>query len=190
MATLSEFLKSGKLGDIHHGMRRDEVVAILGQPNDTSVARNPLLLKFGGLQLTFFKPAGAEHRELSQIGLHYGPSWEPIPAAVLPSDFVGNPETTIAGVRAFLAADGIDIHSGVDAEFGSHLILASGARITFDDGMLHRISFPRKTTNAKKQVSVSVPTETWNKAKSLANETGQTVPGLFADWIAEKATEL
>jgi hypothetical protein len=94
MATLSEFLKSGKLGDIHYGMLRDQVVAILGQPNDTSVAQNPLILKYGGLQLTFFKPTDAEHRELSQIGLHYGPSWEPIPAPVLPSDFVGNPETT------------------------------------------------------------------------------------------------
>jgi len=190
MATLSEFLKSGKLGDLRHGMLRDEVVAILGQPHDTSVAQNPLILKYGGLQLTYFKKAGAENRELSPIGLYYGPSWEPIPTAVLPSDFVGNPHTTIAGVRAFLTAAGIDTHSAACGECGSHLILSSGARITFDDGTLHSISFPRKTPNAKKQVSVSVPTETWNKAKSLANETGQTVPSLFADWIAEKATEL
>ncbi len=190
MATLSEFLLSGTLGSIHHGMSRDEVEAILGKPSDISVAKNPLILKYGGLQLTFFKPTDGERRELSLIGLYYGPSWEPIPAEVRPTDFVGSPETTIDDARLFLAAAGIPIQSTVEGELGSHLNLANGARMTFDEGMLHSASFPRKAANRKKQISVSIPTETWNKAQSLAHETGQTVPGLIAEWIAEKATEL
>lgn len=161
---------------------------MLGQPGDISVAENPTILKFGGLQLTFIKARDDHEFALSHIGLTFAPLWEPIPEVVRPVDFLPGPATTIDDVRNFLIAAGIAVHSSVVGEFESHLVVESGARITFGDGELQKISFARKAVPATRQVTISLPAETWDKAKALAENSGRTVPRVLAEWIAKQAS--
>lgn len=175
MATLKKFLQTGELGLLHAGMSEAEVIALLGPPQDESVERHAQILKYGGLQLTFLRPPRARDRVLSHIGLYYGPYAEPIPPCALPTDFKGTPETTLADVRAFLAQAGLKECVADEADDATCLMLPSCARITFDRQSLQSISFAAPTSSvAKKQISVSIPKDTWNKLRTLARKSAST----------------
>jgi hypothetical protein len=191
MATLKQFLQTGELGPIHPGMSQAEVTALLGPPQDESVARHPQILKYGGLQLTFLGQPGSADRSLAHIGLYFGPRAEPIPQPALPADFMGTPETTIAEVREFLTRVGLNVPAAIEYEDTNSLILPSGATITFDAKKLRSINFasPRRTP-AKKQISVSVSEDTLNQLRTLARQLNRSVAEVCAEWITQRANEL
>jgi hypothetical protein len=191
MATLEQFLRTGDLGPVHAGMSQAEVVALLGRPQDESVAQNPLILKYGGLQLTFLRCPGVASRCLAHIGLYFAPRAEPIPEPTRPADFTGSPETTIAEVREFLGRVGLTISAAVEGEDASYLVLPSGARLTFDGPNLESIHFVTRTrVPAKKQVSVSISEDTWNQLRTLARQSNWSVSKLCAEWITQRANGL
>ena len=73
-AKLLEFLKTGSLGPIVLGMNPSEVVEHIGDPDQESQKKNPLTLKYGSLQLVFWR-----HRSKSQlrnIALNFLPKFE------------------------------------------------------------------------------------------------------------------
>jgi hypothetical protein len=189
MATLDQFLRTGDLDPIHVGMNRDEVLGILGLPGDESVSRHPQILKYGGLQVTLFKPAGSPDYQLSQIGLYYSPAWEAIPEIVRPVDFTATPATTPALMREFLDSTGLQVHSTVKSDCVEHFILPGGSRITFDDGQLQSIAFARKANVPRKQISVPIPLDTWEKVQELARESNRSIPDLCAEWISRSVAE-
>jgi hypothetical protein len=190
MATLEQFLQTGELGPLHPGMGQAEVITLLGPPEDESVAKHPQILKYGGLQLTFLKPPGAAERGLAHIGLYFRPRAEPIPEPALPTDSTGTPETTLAEVREFLARAGLKESAVVECDETNYLILPSGARITFDGQKLCTIHFVTRTpTPARKQISVSVPEDTWNQLRTLARQLKRSVSELCGEWIAQRANE-
>jgi hypothetical protein len=189
MATLEQFLRSGELGSLRVGMSREELIGILGSPSDESVGRHPQILKYGGLQVTLFKRAGSPDYQLAQIGLYYSPAWEAIPEIVRPVDFIATPETTPPVMRAFLTSTGIQVHSTVNSDGVEHFILPGGSRITFDDGQLQSIAFARKTNRPRKQISVPIPLDTWEKVQELARESNRSIPDLCAEWISRSAAE-
>src|ERR1022692_3407433 len=102
MATLEQFLRTGDLGSLHPGMTPAKAIALLGPPPDASVQREPKILKYGGLQLTFARPVRGAEQQLVLTGLYFRPPLEPIPESVSPADFNGTSETTLADVRAIL----------------------------------------------------------------------------------------
>ncbi|MBX9626222.1 MAG: hypothetical protein K2X82_20655 [Gemmataceae bacterium] len=188
MATLERFLRTGELGPLRPGLGQDEVVAALGPPDDESVGRNPLVLKYGGLQLSLHQPNGGAGRRLVLIGLYIGTGQGPIPETVRPTDFAGTAETTEADVRAFLARFGLPAEAVAVDEDTSHLVLPTGVRIVFDGGTLHSIQYaPRAAAAARKQIAVSVPADTWDRLRELARAANQSVPELCAGWIAQRA---
>ncbi len=191
MAALEQFLRTGELGPIRPGMTEAEVIALLGPPQDESVSRHPQILKYGGLQLTFLRRPGAADRWLAHIGLYYSPLAEPIPEPVRPADFQGTAATTMAEVREFLARVGLEESAVVEGEDTSYVILPSGARITFDGPKLQSINFARPTpAPAKKQISVSISEETWNRLRTLARQSNRSVSELCSEWITQQANEL
>jgi hypothetical protein len=191
MATLEQFLQTGELGPIHAGMSEAAVIALLGPPQDESLARRAKILKYGGLQLTVLSLPEAADRELAHLGLYFGPCAEPIPEQVRPTDFDGSSETTIADVREFLARVGLQESEAVEDEDTSSLTLPSGAHITFDGPTLWSIQFARKAVDAaKKQLSVSISEDTWAKLSALARESNQSLSRLCAEWITSRANEL
>jgi hypothetical protein len=191
MGTLKQFLQTGDLGPIHPGMSEEEVIDLLGPPQDRSVSKHPQILKYGGLQLTFLRRPEAADRVLAHIGLYYGPSTEPFPEATRPADFAGTSETTISQVREFLAQVGLEEYAADEGEDTNYLILPSGARITFDGEKLQSVHFAISTsTVAKKQISVSISKDTWNQLRTLARQSNLSVSQMCAEWITQRANEL
>ena len=189
MATLEQFLREGALGPIYLGMAEAEAVAFLGPPQDSSVGRRPQILKYGGLQLSFMGAAGAADRVLAHVGLYFGPHDEPIPAAAAPTDFKGGPATTLSEVREFLGRVGLMESAAVEGEDAEHLILPSGARITFDGQRLHSIHFAASTpSRSKKQISVAVSQDAWDQLRELARRSKRSVSDLCAEWITQRIT--
>jgi hypothetical protein len=191
MATLRQFLQNGELGAIRPGMTRAEVIAVLRQPQDESVTRHPQILKYGSLQLTFVRQPGHEELVLVQIGLYFHPCSEAIPAPVQLTDFHPTGETTLAEVREVLTSLGLEEASAVEGEDTSYLIMPSGARITFDGQKMHSISFAApRPVRARKQVSLSVSTNTWSQLTALARQANRSVGDLCSEWITQRADEL
>jgi hypothetical protein len=191
MATLNTFLQTGELGPIHPGMSEAAVIAILGPPQDESVAQHPHILKYGGLQLTFLKRPESAPRGLAHIGLYFGPHAEPIPEPTRPTDFSGSPETTILEVRDFLARANLKELEVIEDEDALHLNLPSGVSITFDGQKLQSIYYAMRTLGpAKKQISVSISQDTWNQLTTLARQSNRSIAKLCAEWITQQANEL
>jgi hypothetical protein len=191
MATLKTFLQTGELGPIRPGMRQSEAIAVLGPPPDESVARHPKILKYGGLQLTFSKPADGDEARLDLIGLQFGPHAEPSPAATTPGDFKATSETTITEIREFLARAGLKEDAFDQGEDTSYVHLPSGARITFDGQKLWSIHFAARTRSlARKQVSISIPKGIWDQLRRHARKSNRSVGDLCAEWITQRANEL
>jgi hypothetical protein len=50
-----EFIKTGTYKNIGLGQQKNNIVDILGAPEDSSISNNPLILKYGQLQLALYK---------------------------------------------------------------------------------------------------------------------------------------
>jgi hypothetical protein len=187
MATLEQFLRAGELGPIHFGLTVEEVAGLLGAPGDTSVRRNPLIEKYGGLQLTFFRADRAPHRRLTHVGLYFQPLAEPIPDLARPTDWLPTPATTRAEFRQFLDRIGLAPVADQSAAPDSRWVLPTGANIIFTDNELHSIQFAAPQT-AKKQISISVPPDTLASLQAQARRANRSVADLCAEWVAEKAS--
>jgi hypothetical protein len=97
----------------------------------------------------------------------------------------------MADVREFLAQVGFQASAVVEGEDTNYFILPSGARITFDDQKIHSIIFTKRTaTQPTKQISVSIPKETWKQLKTLARQSNQSVSELCSDWITQRTNGL
>lgn len=81
MASLDEFLTTGRLGEIAVGASKDFVRQLLGEPEDVSTQRNPELWKYGAIQLGFHKGKGAKLAALHFIGLYFQSGKVSIPDA-------------------------------------------------------------------------------------------------------------
>jgi hypothetical protein len=66
-ATLSEFLATGRLGEVAEGASKEFVRQLLGEPEDASVQKNPEMWKYGALQ----RDRGAQQASLDFIGLYF-----------------------------------------------------------------------------------------------------------------------
>src|SRR4051812_10926933 len=124
MGKLAEFLKTGSLGPVVLGMNPFEVVEHLGEPEQESQKKNPLTLKYGSLQLVFWKHAGQPKSQLREIVLSFLPEFEPLPNPVALDDFQEPPTET--HFRNFMHQYRcMPVHM-VESESGRQLIFLSG----------------------------------------------------------------
>src|SRR5690349_11154714 len=102
MATLEQFLRTGQLGPLALGMTTADVTAVLGEPQQVSRKSNPLLVKYGGLQLTFSRQRADRVFRMNQLGIYFQPEPEPLPASVRPEDIPPGVAPSEREFRAFL----------------------------------------------------------------------------------------
>src|SRR5262245_13765908 len=103
MATLANFLMTGQLGPIALGITPLEAMSLLGDADDTSRKSNPLILRYGPLQLTFVKQGKVRESRLTQLGLYFQPpAVEPLPEVVRPTDWSPDGAPLEREFRAFL----------------------------------------------------------------------------------------
>ncbi|MCI0685511.1 MAG: hypothetical protein L0Y71_25700 [Gemmataceae bacterium] len=103
-----------------------------------------------------------------------------------------SPQTTVDEFRAFL--DRVGLSKNVKCyqrgdEMLDLIIPPPGARITFHDQKLWSVHFTDRTP-PKRQISLSVSEDTWNRLKNLATKTKKSVSALCAEWITQRAGEL
>jgi hypothetical protein len=172
-------------------MSQADVVELLGPAPDESVRKDPKILKYGGLQLTFLRDPGAQATRLAHVGLYYRQPVEPIPGPARPEDFNGNAETTLSEVRDFLTRTGVQEHEVDEGDDASYLTLPSGVRITFDGQKLWSINFASRQSIPKtKQISVSLPADTWSRLRERARASDRSVAELCAEWIKQRVDAL
>lgn len=188
MATLAEFFRTGTLGPVSFGLTPEDVRGMLGLPTDQSVQTNPLILKYGGAQLTFLATKADPERRLAQTGLYFWPNAEPIPDRIRPTDWMPTGASTEADIRTYLTHAGIAVHSQVEGEDNSHLILETGASVTFANGYLAGLH-----ARAKSRPASRVPVPVGEKALAAltvqAKRTNRAVADVAASWLAEKADQ-
>jgi hypothetical protein len=189
MATLEQFLRTGELGPIRVGMTQAEAVACLGPAQDESVQREPKILKYGGLQITFARLTRGAEGQVALIGLYYH-ARERIPALVSPTDFTATSETTLGEMREFVVRFGLSPREVIRGD-DIVLTLPSGVEIVCGDQKLWSILFAaRIAVPHKKQVSVSIPDAAWQQLNTLARESNRSVADLCAEWLTKRASEV
>jgi hypothetical protein len=155
MATLEKLLKTGQLGPIVLGISPFEAVSALGEPQDQSKKKNPLELKYGSLQLTFWKHAGSERSQLMDFGLYYQPTWDPVPDPVAFTDVTYDANTTEREFRSFLhSIHYLPAHS-INGKSEQRLMLPSGVVVSFSEGKLHSLKAAQQRTKEKTSAPLS-----------------------------------
>jgi hypothetical protein len=142
MGKLAEFLKTGSLGPVVLGMNPFEVVEHLDEPEQESQKKNPLTLKYGSLQLVFWKHGGQPKSQLREIVLSFQPEFEPLPDPVALDDFQG-PATDTHFSEFLRQYRCMPVHM-VEGESERQLIFLSGVVALFANGMLDTIRFAQK----------------------------------------------
>src|SRR5216110_1995997 len=123
MASFETFLRTGELGPIRLGMSPSDALSVLGEAQEQSRKQNPLVLKYGSLQLTFWKHG--PRSQLMEIGLYCQPSYTQIPRPVALTDITLSSRKSEKAFRSFLHEIGyLPVHS-VESEAARRLIMPS-----------------------------------------------------------------
>lgn len=71
MASILEFIKNGNLDFISLGVTKENIENKLGKPDDMSVSRKPVILKYGSMQLSFNWDKSKNEAILCSIHLYF-----------------------------------------------------------------------------------------------------------------------
>lgn len=185
MASLMrEFLECGRLGEVRLGVRPEQVIAILGDPEDRSAKRRPVqLLRYGAVEFAFAPVPHTTDSRMVAVAIYFNDPDRTIPAPLCPTDWNPLCTTTEYEFRRFLDESGVSDYSSIHAE-QDHLVLDSGASIVFADGRFHSLHFKRRDQqNTRKQLSFSLPQEAVEKLQHRAREEGVSIPDLIERMI-------
>lgn len=139
MLSLNEFLLTGELGGIRLGQRQAEVLAALGEPTDASVKNNPLILRFGVVEVVLTRRDGSPLlvRQISVV------AHRELPLPVLGPPFSDWDGRQIADYDLKNRLEGINL-TPVDSDStpdGEVLTLPSGVKVTLDSHFVRTIVF-------------------------------------------------
>ncbi len=191
MASLVEFLRSGRFGPLATGMSRNTVRDLLGEPTDHSLRTSPEIGKYGSLQLGFSRRSDGGEPVLASIHLAFQTPDLDLPEALeIDEDWVPSGETSRDECRSHLDSVGIPIIGGVATGPDQHFILKSSVRVTFDRGRLHHISYTARREPDNKQLSVTIPKADLEAIGREARARGVSVSALCSQWIVERVSSL
>jgi hypothetical protein len=147
MAKLAQFLRTGSLGPAVLGMNPFEIIEQIGDPEEQSQRKNPLTLKYGSLQLVFWRRGSKS--QLRDITLNFLPKFEPLPPPVALKDFHPSDKPTEEYFRNFVRQSGyLPVH-----ESGLQMVFLSGVVVDFMHGLLNSI----RITQKEKKESTNAP---------------------------------
>lgn len=191
MASIDEFLATGRLGPIACGMTPQGVEEALGPPEDVSVQKRPTIWKYGALQLTFFTTPDEPEPHLSSIALGFYHPEDRIPVRLGLQGWSPTAETTVDEFQAHFPGAGPEEFRHVDPDGFQHMVLPSEVRVTFEDGKLYRIGHQAgKRGPVLKQVSVSLAQDALEVIRREAAASGVSVAALCSRWIGERVANL
>lgn len=187
MATMQEFLTSGRLGDIMLGIATNRAQQILGPPEDRSVRRTPVeILRYGALELTFRREPTAADSNLVAMALYFWDAGRSLPAPVLPTDWIPQHNTLEQELVNFLAEIESTPQSVVTRDNDRYFALPSGVKVVFGDGELHSFHFSRAVAEKRKQISVALPLETVKVLRQRARQQKISVQEVIEMLVVDK----
>lgn len=188
MPLMREFLESGRLGEVQPGLRPEQVIALLGEPEDRTPRKRPLqILRYGAVEFAFMPVPQTTDSRLVSTSIYFYDPHRPIPPALCPTDWLPTHATSGQQFRQFLEDSGMQVHSRVEGQQES-LILSSGASVAFKDAGLHSIHFNRKDKKPqRKQMTVSLPEDAVDRLRRRAREEGVSVHDLIERMISAGA---
>jgi hypothetical protein len=148
MASLEEFLTTGHLGPLNVGISPNDVMAILGEPDGISRKSNPLLFKYGMVELLFLRIKKEYKHELREMVLDYQGGSEPPPACLKFTDWDSVEPPTERRFRDFLHRIAYPPrHRGEGASW-SEWIFPSGVTARFKDEMLQSLRLSERESQS------------------------------------------
>jgi hypothetical protein len=146
--SLGSFLETGKLGEVGLGSGLNDVLALLGDPDDQSKKSNPLVLRYGLFGFSFVRRPGEKWLFLSEISFVLSETTDES-AIVTKCDQIERVQAellehvTLALFDRFVSS--LDL--SVSRELVGHnvvLVFPSGIRVTFSHAQLARLDLAWK----------------------------------------------
>jgi hypothetical protein len=194
MATLEEFIRTGHLGPILLGLSPKEVIAELGDPDGISRKSNPLIIRYGRVQLTFLRYENA-NQDLREIAIDFRSLPEPLPPAIDFSDWKALEAPTERQFRDFVRQiDYLPIQSPERA-ISRQMIFDSGVTATFSDEMLVSLQLVERELKStipmpltdEREPTIEQIAEMFNEA-TTASHAGAKRAALLIAWAGLEAT--
>jgi hypothetical protein len=144
MITLEDFLKTGRLGPVVLGLTPFDVESILGEPDHESKKKNPLMLLYRSLQLSFWRLGPETPSSLNQIVIKFQPEPFSLPEAVQPTDWNPASTPTVDEFKTFLQKIRYTPSRWTPGFFNSQQRLPSGVIATFTNSKLDRLQIDKR----------------------------------------------
>lgn len=150
-ASLQQFLDRGQLGPLTLGMSPSDVQFLLGDPDARSKKLNPLLLRYGPLELTFL--AGKSQPPcLVQLALSVSPESGDLPDPVAVKEWAIDGDTTMQAFDGMLRQHNIQPLTTASTH---EILLPSGVRAIFVQNRLKQLRISRRDTDDNRPPYVS-----------------------------------
>jgi hypothetical protein len=154
MATLEDFLRTGRLGPVNLGMNPTQVMTALGDSDEFSEQKSRYILKYGPVQFVFLANKKLRVRDLQDIAIIYKPKFKKLPKKLRLDDWNPSSVPTEEFFTDYLG--NINLHPVhiVSGESGTHLIFISGVVALFSEKKMHSIRMTQRDQEPEK-VTVS-----------------------------------
>jgi hypothetical protein len=158
---LTEFFRTGQLGPLALGMSPVDVEVELGQPQVRSRKLNPLITKYGPLELTFWAPR-PQPPQLTQVRLTFVEPIQELPPVLRFDDWKIFEAMTVRGFEHFLEQIRVRPQEVLRSEHESSIVFSSGLVASFSDGKLRSLVLSRRERDENR-----VPTLTDEREPSV-----------------------
>ena len=194
MATLEEFMRTGQLGAVILGASPTDVMTALGDPDDISKKTNPLILKYGCVQLTFWKAPKERTPQLREIVLAFQP-FEPPPEFIEITDWNPHEPPSERDFRSFIERLDYPAAHVVEGVSEKAFLFPSGVSALVSEGKLHSVRRQDKEDKATPPAPVTEEREaTLDQIHGMLIEAeyvagaGAVRSALLIAWAALEAT--
>jgi hypothetical protein len=148
--SFARFLRTGQLGPLTLGMDPAAVELQLGQPQARSRKHNPLLLKYGPLELTFWSPR-SQPPQLALIRLLVTPGLRGLPLALRFDDWVVDADMNLEDFIGYVMGSGVRPEEVLKGDLESSVVLPSGLVASFSEGQLRALVLSKRERDENRQ---------------------------------------
>jgi len=167
-------MRTGHLGPVILGMSPKDVMDALGEPEGASRKSNPLVLKYGCVQLSFWKAPNQGVPQLREIVITYQPVFEAAPESLAFRDWSLNAPPTEGQFKLFVQQIDYPPAHLVEGASGRQLLFPSGVTALFADGMLHSIRLVEREQRSSPPAALTDEREpTLDQIHEMLNEAEQ-----------------
>lgn len=142
-ASLTEFFRTGQLGPLTLGMSPAGVEFELGRPDMRSRKFNPLIMKYGPLELTFWAPR-SQPPQLAQVNMSFIQGLQGLPPALRFNDWKAFETINVQSFSRLLDQIRVRPEEVLRGDHESSFVFPSGVVASFWEGQLRTLVLSRR----------------------------------------------